>query len=66
MSVDSEHVRMAEALLFAASEPLDEATLATRLPDGADIPAVLAVIGVPVLLAFVIGFAQVPYMSPSS
>jgi segregation and condensation protein B len=40
-AVNFEHVRMAEALLFAAVEPLDPATLATRLPDGADIPAVL-------------------------
>ena len=44
MSIDPEHVRMVEALLFAASEPLDEATLAARLPDGADIPAALAAI----------------------
>jgi segregation and condensation protein B len=36
------HVRMAEAMLFAAAEPLDEATLAARLPEGADVPAVLA------------------------
>ena len=35
-------LRMMEALLFAASEPLDEATLAARLPDGADVPALLA------------------------
>lgn len=35
------HVRMAEALLFAAAEPLDEATLAGRLPSGADIRAVM-------------------------
>ncbi|PHQ66664.1 MAG: SMC-Scp complex subunit ScpB [Sneathiella sp.] len=41
MTVEPEHVRMAEALLFAATEPLDEATLAARLPDGADIDAVL-------------------------
>ena len=44
MSIDPEHVRMAEALLFAAKEPLDEATLAQRLPDGAEIPAILATI----------------------
>ena len=37
-----EHVRMAEAMLFAAAEPLDEATLAARLPEGADVPGVLA------------------------
>ncbi len=33
--------RMAEALLFAAAEPLDEATIAARLPRGADVPALL-------------------------
>lgn len=33
--------RMAEALLFAAAEPLDEATITERLPEGADIPAIL-------------------------
>ncbi len=37
-----EAVRIAEALLFAASEPLDEAEIARRLPDGADVSAVLA------------------------
>jgi len=41
MTVEPEHVRMAEALLFAATEPLDEATLSARLPDGADIAATL-------------------------
>lgn len=40
--VDPQHVRMAEALLFAAAEPLDEPSLARRLPDGIDVPAVLA------------------------
>ncbi|BCJ90706.1 hypothetical protein IZ6_14410 [Terrihabitans soli] len=39
--VNFEHVRMAEALLFAAEEPLDEATLASRLPEGADIPVII-------------------------
>ncbi|MGV6802479.1 MAG: SMC-Scp complex subunit ScpB [bacterium] len=37
----SEHVRMAEALLFAAIEPLDEASLAARLPEGAMIAEIL-------------------------
>ena len=37
-----EHVRMAEALLFAAVEPLDEASLAAQLPDGADVAAIMA------------------------
>lgn len=38
----AEYVRMAEALLFAASEPLDEESIAARLPEGADVAAVLA------------------------
>ncbi|NND50180.1 MAG: SMC-Scp complex subunit ScpB [Rhizobiales bacterium] len=37
----SEHLRIIEAVLFAASEPLDEASLIERLPDGADIEALL-------------------------
>ena len=45
MSADPQHVRMAEALLFAAVEPLDQATLQTRLPEGADIEAILAELG---------------------
>ncbi len=39
---DPQHVRMAEALLFAASEPLDEASIRKRLPDDVDVVAVLA------------------------
>jgi len=39
--LNPEHLRMAEALLFAAGEPLDAKALATSLPDGADIPAIL-------------------------
>ena len=39
--LNPEHLRMAEALLFAASEPLDEKALASSLPEGADIPALL-------------------------
>lgn len=35
------HLRMLEALLFAAAEPLDEATLKSRLPKDADIGALL-------------------------
>lgn len=35
-------VRMVEALLFAAAEPLDDATLAARLPDGAPLGRLLA------------------------
>ncbi|NNE42102.1 MAG: SMC-Scp complex subunit ScpB [Marinicaulis sp.] len=37
----AEHTRMAEALLFAAVEPLDERSLADRLPAGADIPVLI-------------------------
>jgi segregation and condensation protein B len=36
-----EELRLLEALLFAAGEPLDEATLAGRLPDGVDVRAAL-------------------------
>ena len=32
-----EDVRVAEALVFAAAEPLEEAALAARLPDGCDV-----------------------------
>jgi len=35
------HVRMAEALLFAAAEPLDEKSIADRLPAGADIAEII-------------------------
>jgi segregation and condensation protein B len=37
-----EALRLLEALLFAANEPLDEATLARRLPDGVDLKDALA------------------------
>ena len=40
--LNAEHLRMAEALLFAASEPLDEKALASSLPEGTDVPALLA------------------------
>ncbi len=36
-----EELRLIEALLFAAGEPLDEKTLRKRLPDGVDVPAAL-------------------------
>jgi len=36
-----EHLRMVEALLFAASEPLDIKALSTSLPEGADVPGLL-------------------------
>lgn len=37
-----EALRLLEALLFAAGEPLDETTLARRLPDGVDLKDALA------------------------
>ncbi len=37
-----QHLRMLEALLFAAAEPLDEDTLTARLPHGADLGSLLA------------------------
>jgi len=40
--VNPEHLRMVEALLFAASEPLSELALAGSLPQGADVRPLLA------------------------
>lgn len=42
--VNMEHLRMVEALLFAAEEPLDAEMLASSLPEGADIPGLLAML----------------------
>ena len=41
-SVNPEHLRMVEALLFAAEEPLDQKALSTSLPEGADVPALIS------------------------
>ena len=41
-STRPEELRLLEALLFAASEPLDEATLARQLPNGVDVKQALA------------------------
>ncbi len=38
----AEELRLLEALLFAAAEPLDEATLAKQLPDGVNVREALA------------------------
>src|SRR5258708_20197770 len=38
----AEELRLLEALLFASTEPLDQAALAKRMPDGVDIKAALA------------------------
>jgi segregation and condensation protein B len=40
--VRPEELRLLEAMLFASAEPLDEATLAARLPAEVDLPAALA------------------------
>src|SRR4030081_3136791 len=37
-----EELRLLEALLVASAEPIDQATLAKRMPDGVDIKAALA------------------------
>jgi segregation and condensation protein B len=37
-----EILRLLEALLFASAEPLDEKSIAARLPEGSDVPALLA------------------------
>ena len=41
-AINPEHLRMLEAILFAAAAPLDEKSLETSLPRGADLPALLA------------------------
>jgi segregation and condensation protein B len=40
------HVRIVEALLFAAAEPIDLATITAHLPEGADAKAALAALRV--------------------
>jgi segregation and condensation protein B len=42
MSESLEHLRLIEAILFASTEPVDERDLAARLPEGADLPGLLA------------------------
>jgi segregation and condensation protein B len=37
----AEELRLLEAMLFASAEPLDEKSLAARLPQGVDVPAAL-------------------------
>ncbi len=39
---DPQLLRLLEAVLFASAEPMDEATIATRLPEGTDIAALIA------------------------
>ena len=45
MSDDNQELRLLEALLFAASQPLDEESLADRLPPDSNVPALLARLG---------------------
>lgn len=40
----ADHLRMVEALLFAASEPLADEAIAKRVPEGVDVPGILAVL----------------------
>src|SRR3972149_858018 len=40
--VDENHLRLLEALIFASTEPVPQAVAAAGLPDGADVPALLA------------------------
>jgi segregation and condensation protein B len=39
--IDFEHVRLLEAILFASREPITERVLANRLPEGANLKAIL-------------------------
>lgn len=39
--IDGQHLRLLEAILFATSEPLSEKALAERMPDGANLKALL-------------------------
>ena len=41
MSDDNQELRMLEAMLFAATEPVEEEHLAARLPEGCDLSALL-------------------------
>ncbi|NQU56436.1 MAG: SMC-Scp complex subunit ScpB [Rhodospirillales bacterium] len=40
--IDGQHLRLVEAILFSTVEPLSEKALAERMPDGAEISALLA------------------------
>jgi segregation and condensation protein B len=44
MGVRPEELRLLEAMLFAATEPLDEKDLAARMPQGIDVRAMLALL----------------------
>jgi segregation and condensation protein B len=42
MTVDFDHLRLIEAVLFASPQPVDARDLAARLPEGTDVAALLA------------------------
>ena len=44
-ALHADHLRLLEALLFASAAPLDEESIALRLPPGSDIPALIADLG---------------------
>ncbi|MGE5546356.1 MAG: SMC-Scp complex subunit ScpB [Solirubrobacterales bacterium] len=41
MTVDREHLRLVEALIFASADPIDQRAVVERLPEGVDAEAVL-------------------------
>lgn len=41
-ATDPQMLRLLEAVLFASAEPIDESVIATRLPEGTDVPALIA------------------------
>jgi segregation and condensation protein B len=42
MTVEPQHLRLLEAILFAAADPVSEDAIASRLPEGADVKALIA------------------------
>ena len=43
--IDPDQLRLIEAVIFASAEPVSEAALAERLPEGSDVPQLLAELG---------------------
>lgn len=41
-TIDGQHLRLLEALLFASAEPVPDKVIAERLPDGADVEGLLS------------------------
>ena len=42
MTVEPQHLRLLEAILFAAADPVSEDAIASRLPEGVDVKALIA------------------------